>query len=510
MTNLSNNVEGHDVLFEVDALDSLRSPTSVQRLNQIDRLRANGISENIPLPQLVVCGDQSAGKSSVLEAITGVPFPRRDGVCTKFATEIILRHSPVPYQITATLIPHISRNGKSKKRFQQYKKQLDSFEQLPGVIAEVGEMMEIRGAGQTVRGRAFAADVLRLEVVGQTGLHLTVVDLPGLIAVANEEQTEDDIALVSGLVDMYLNQSRTIILAVVQASNDIATQRIIQKAQTIDQDGSRTLGIITKPDLINKGTEQRIAVLAKNQDTTKLKLGYFLLKNPTPAQLESGITPTQRKQTELDFFDSPEWKACNLDSARVGIEALRSYVQHLLSNHIERELPKVQAEIITLLGKTEQELVGLGEERSTPGRLRLFLTHLSMDYYRLSMSALDGGYYGVDSTFFEVGNSLGNNRLRARVHELNSLFAGNMRDNSYKRKVVEKKPTDYDPRSVPQDAQLLVTKKELIAWATGVCYSHLSKFKYWLTDFKTLGLSGHPWQRTVGQHQFRSSRRNVP
>jgi hypothetical protein len=59
----------------------------------------------------------------------------------------------------------------------------------PEVIFEAAEMMEIRGAGQTVQGRAFAADVLRLEVVGQTGLHLTVVDLPGLIAVANEEQS---------------------------------------------------------------------------------------------------------------------------------------------------------------------------------------------------------------------------------------------------------------------------------------------------------------------------------
>lgn len=235
MANPPNNIEGPGVLSKFDALNSLQSPKSAQRLHQVNRLRENGISEHIPLPQLVVCGDQSAGKSSVLEAITGIPFPRRDGVCTRFATEIILRHSTEPYQITATLLPHISRDEKSKIRLRQYKKRLDSFERLPEVIVEVEEVMEIRGVRQATPGRAFAADVLRLEVVGQTGLHLTVVDLPGLIAVANEEQREDDITLVSGLVDMYLKQSRTIILAVVQASNDIATQRIIQKAQTIDR-----------------------------------------------------------------------------------------------------------------------------------------------------------------------------------------------------------------------------------------------------------------------------------
>jgi len=499
MANPSSNVEGPSVLFTYDALDSLQSPKSAQRLNQIDRLRANGISEHIPLPQLVVCGDQSAGKSSVLEAITGVPFPRRDGVCTKFATEIILRHSTEPYQITATLIPHLSRDEKSKARFRQYKKRLDSFEQLPEVISEVGAVMEIRGVGQATPGRAFAADVLRLEVVGQTGLHLTVVDLPGLIAVANEEQTEEDIALVSGLVDMYLKQSRTIILAVVQASNDIATQRIIQKAQTIDRDGSRTLGIITKPDLINKGTEQRIAVLAKNEDTTKLKLGYFLLKNPTPTELEAGITSAQRKQNELDFFDSFEWEACKLDPARVGIDALRSYVQHLLSDHIERELPKVREEIITLSKKIEQELIGLGEERSTPGQLRLFLTHLSMDFYRLSLSALEGGYYGVDSAFFGIDKPLGSNRLRARVHELNSVFADEMRESSCRRKIVEKKSADYDPRSVSQDAQLLVTKSELTAWVKEVCYSNCPKLLQIISaDLKCPGLPGDTWQRTIG------------
>lgn len=69
-------------------LSGLRSSKSVLRLEQIASLRARGIGDNIDLPQLVVCGDQSAGKSSVLEGLTGIPFPRDDGVCTKFPTEV--------------------------------------------------------------------------------------------------------------------------------------------------------------------------------------------------------------------------------------------------------------------------------------------------------------------------------------------------------------------------------------------------------------------------------------
>ena len=104
---------------------------------------------------------------------------------------------------------------------------------------------------------------------------MTVVDLPGLISVANDELTEDDVRTVQDLVDSYVANPRTIILAVVQANNDIANQGIIQKTRRFDQAGERTVGIITKPDLINEGTQKRISLLAKNEDTTELKLGFF-------------------------------------------------------------------------------------------------------------------------------------------------------------------------------------------------------------------------------------------
>lgn len=71
-----------------DGLSGLKSEKSMQRLEQVSSLRARGISKNIDLPQLVVCGDQSAGKSSVLEGLSNIPFPRADGVCTKVSIHI--------------------------------------------------------------------------------------------------------------------------------------------------------------------------------------------------------------------------------------------------------------------------------------------------------------------------------------------------------------------------------------------------------------------------------------
>ena len=453
------------------SLGDLRSANSTHRLNQIARVRANGVGDHISLPQIVVCGDQSAGKSSVLQGITGIPFPRQDGVCTKFATEIILRHDTIESRITATVIPHASRSKTESERLKAYHRVLADFSELPSVIEDVSSLMQLRGCG-TDQGPAFSEDVLRIEVVGDTGLHLTIVDLPGLIANANEEQTEEDVQLVARLVDRYLESSRTIILAVVQATNDIANQGIIQRARKFDKGGQRTVGIITKPDLINKTTEGRIALLAKNQDTTKLNLGYFLLKNPAPEQLQEGISLHERKQKELEFFSSAKWREHRLDPARLGISALREFLQDLLNRHVERELPKVCNEIKDLLRKTEAELDNLGDERSTPAHMRTFLTRLSMEYYELAQAALDGNYHERNTNFFDgvEGRSV---RLRAEVHRLNGSFATYMSENGSKRELVaatqsEDGSTSGDD-SVHGHDQLLVDRKELNLWVKEVC-----------------------------------------
>ncbi|KAK4998476.1 hypothetical protein LTR66_002294 [Elasticomyces elasticus] len=160
-----------------------------------------------------------------------------DSVCTKFGTEIILQHSDSEQRITATVLPAPSRSDSSKASLRAYMRQLAGFKELPTAIAEAGLLMGIRGFGDIAQGPAFAEDVFRIEVSGPTGLHLTVVDLPGLISAANEEQTEDDVRMVQKLVDTYITNPRTIILAVVQANNNIANQGIIQKSRRVYKAG---------------------------------------------------------------------------------------------------------------------------------------------------------------------------------------------------------------------------------------------------------------------------------
>ncbi|KAK6434969.1 hypothetical protein LTR95_008845, partial [Oleoguttula sp. CCFEE 5521] len=239
-------------------------------------LRARDLSENIDLPHLVVCGDQSAGKSSVLEGITGIPFPHEEGVCTKFATEVILEHDEGETIISATIILGPSREGTLKSSVQAYRRTTNGFNELPDVITKAGALMGLRGHGDNDLGPAFVDDILRIKVTGPSGPYLSIVDLPGLISNPEDEQVDDNMETVHRLVDSYGGKPRTIVLAVVQAGNDMANQSIIRKSMRFDKDGQRTVAIITKPDLINVGAEEIIAALAKHQGTTKLQLGLVV------------------------------------------------------------------------------------------------------------------------------------------------------------------------------------------------------------------------------------------
>ncbi|KAJ0383915.1 hypothetical protein COL922a_009457 [Colletotrichum nupharicola] len=441
----------------------LRSQRSTHRLDQIEKIRTNGIGDLVDLPQLVVCGDQSAGKSSVLEGITGIPFPRQEGLCTRFPTEITLRHSNGPFRCTATIRPHAGRPAGTSQIFRGYQREMkEDLSDLPTAIEEVSKLMGIRGyLTSSNDDSAFASDALKIEITGPIGLQLSVVDLPGLISVAKAEQSEADVEAVHSMVRRYLQSTRTIILAVVQADNDVANHGIIKIAREYDLDGQRTVGIITKPDLINAGTEAKLANIAKNKDSIKLQLGFFLLKNPSPAEMKTGGDAATRSKREMEFFSSGAWKTQNLDTSRVGVDNLKSYLQDLLDAHLERELPKVRDKIRRVLSSTEDDLKSMGPERRSLNDIRSFMTNLSMRYYQLAEAALAGNYHSTDQQFFSKDSGT---RLRAIVHQENGNFLAEIRDHGHKRQIVDEDSPKKSGTSTPDGLQIFVTRKDMIDW----------------------------------------------
>ena len=109
-------------------------------LEKIDKLFACNVGSYVDLPQLVVVGDQSSGKSSVLEGLTRLAFPRDSGLCTRFATQIIFRRSVGARRIMASILPSHDTEGKDEAKLRSWKAKdlqsldLKSFSQM---MAEV-------------------------------------------------------------------------------------------------------------------------------------------------------------------------------------------------------------------------------------------------------------------------------------------------------------------------------------------------------------------------------------
>ena len=262
------------ILPNATALEGLKSADQAELLDSVDSLRSQGISQYVSLPQIIVCGDQSSGKSSVLEAISGVAFPTDSDICTRFPTELVLRKHKLADTVVS-IVPDQNRSNAERESLEKFNKSLKESEDLRQLIEKAKSAMGILPNGKT-----FARDILRIEISGPDRPQLTIVDLPGLIHTATKQQTEMDIGLVKSLVHNYMKKRRSIILAVVSAKYDYANQIVLKLARNADPTGYRSLGVITKPDKLKPGStsEDSFIALARNQDVN-FDLGWHVLKN---------------------------------------------------------------------------------------------------------------------------------------------------------------------------------------------------------------------------------------
>ncbi|KAI9772282.1 MAG: hypothetical protein M1840_001031 [Geoglossum simile] len=415
--------------FQTDALNGLCSKDQLDLLDSIDCLRSQGISHYVSLPQIIVCGDQSSGKSSVLEAISGVSFPIKSNLCTRFPTELVLRKTS-QIGVSVSIVPHHSRSESEQLALSGFHERLDGFEGLPALIENAKAAM-----GISTHGRAFSKDLLRVEVSGPDRPHLTIVDLPGLIHSETKHQSASDVELVQDVVQAYMKEPRSIILAVVSAKNDAANQIVLKLARAADKKGNRTLGVITKPDVLIAGSESEALYvsLARNQNV-EFRLGWHVLKN-----MDSELgdwTLADRDIKEAEFFSQGIWE--QMSRSLVGVDKLRSRLSRVLLGQIATELPSLVEEIETKYNACRQRLDRLGEPRATLAEQRLYLIHISQSFQSLVKAAIDGTY---NDPFFEDAKSDSGyqKRIRAVVQNLNQDFANVIAKRGHYREITKPK-----------------------------------------------------------------------
>lgn len=382
------------ITLHTEAMGELNSEEAIALHALMDSLSACGVGSLVDLPQIIVVGEQSAGKSSVLGAISGVKFPVASGVCTRFATEIVLREAAqtrVQVSIKFSAKPNepkvLERTGFSD-------------DELSDIITEARGYM-----GIAKDSKEFSKDVLRLEIEGPKMLPLTLVDLPGIFHVNTDGQSTQGKTVVDELIDGYMAQTNSIILAVLEANGQVSRHAALGRVKVHDPKGERTLGVITKPDLASRGCAETHIQLAQNREKShKLKLGWHVLRNR--AEDEQGPDDA-RDVAEERFFASSVWK--DIDIRDRGIVSLRRKLAKTLYEHTRRNLPRVIQDIETNLAQRRNALNGLGLARSSIEEMRSFLFNIVSEFQRLTRDGISGAY--GDAFFSHIAEP--KNRLRA-------------------------------------------------------------------------------------------------
>jgi interferon-induced GTP-binding protein Mx len=207
----------------------------------------------------------------------------------------------------------------------------------------------------------------------------------------DNSQDKNAVAEVRELVQSYMVQARTIILVVVPSTQDVATVEALEWAAQYDPTGERTIGCMTKPDLIDPGAEaETIAVLTNRRKP--LKLGYVMLRNRNQREVSECVANAEAIRREAAFFEaSPAFS--QVDRSLLGVEKLTAKLTSVLVSRIYSALPSMRNEIIRKLERTTAELAELGTGAgSTEGEASLTLVRVVFEYHGLLQDACQGRY----------------------------------------------------------------------------------------------------------------------
>uniref|UniRef100_A0A8C1S5D4 Uncharacterized protein n=1 Tax=Cyprinus carpio TaxID=7962 RepID=A0A8C1S5D4_CYPCA len=314
-------------------------------IDLVDSLRSLGVEKDLNLPAIAVIGDQSSGKSSVLEALSGVALPRGTGIVTRCPLELKLKKITKDNNWCGVL---------SYKKLKEEKKK---------ILKDPAEIENAVLHAQTVlagKGEGISHDMITLEIQSSDVPDLTLIDLPGIARVATGNQPLDIEEQIKGLIEKFIKRQETISLVVVPANIDIATTEALRMASKVDPTGQRTLGILTKPDLVDKGMEETVVRTVNNQ-VIQLKKGYMIVKCRGQQDINDKLNLVQALEKEKQFFKGNSHFRALLEDGKATIPLLAERLTKELVEHIAKTLPQVQKQLEMKLEKTSEDLKMLGD-----------------------------------------------------------------------------------------------------------------------------------------------------
>ncbi|KAF2313457.1 hypothetical protein GH714_011093 [Hevea brasiliensis] len=335
------------------------------------------------LPAIAVVGGQSSGKSSVLESIVGKDFlPRGSGIVTRRPLVLQLHKSDEGSRDYAEFL-HLPR-----KRFTDF--------------AAVRKEIQDETDRETGRTKQISSVPIHLSIYSPNVVNLTLIDLPGLTKVAVEGQPDSIVQDIENMVRSYIEKPNCIILAISPANQDLATSDAIKISREVDPTGERTLGVLTKIDLMDKGTD---AVDILEGKAYRLKFPWVGVVNRSQADINKNVDMIAARRREREYFaNSPEYKHL---AHRMGSEHLAKVLSKHLETVIKSRIPGIQSLINKTIAELESELSRLGKPIAADAGGKLYtIMEICRLFDQIYKEHLDGVRAGGEKIYNVFDNQL--------------------------------------------------------------------------------------------------------
>lgn len=366
----------------------------------------------INLPQIVVIGSQSSGKSSVLENIVGKDFlPRGTGIVTRRPLVLQL------YNIGQGLGSITTAEGSGVVAPEGGAEEWGEFLHLPGQkfsdFDEIRREIEKETERMTGKNKGISNKSINLRIFSPYVLNLTLVDLPGVTKVPVGDQPVNIEEQIRDMCTEFIANPNSIILAVTSANTDLANSDALKMAREIDPDGQRTIGVLTKLDLMDDGTDAMDMLQGR---IIPLKRGFVGVVNRSQADINAQLSIRESLAKEQNFFKNhPAYRGM---ATRMGTQYLSKTLNTILMHHIRDCLPDIKSKISSMVSDLDQELGEMGNPTESMsktemgGVLLALISHFAANF----TNSLDGRNHALNGV--EMNELYGGARISYIFNEI--------------------------------------------------------------------------------------------
>ncbi|XP_063379660.1 dynamin-1-like protein isoform X9 [Cydia fagiglandana] len=308
-------------------------------------------ADAIQLPQIIVLGTQSSGKSSVIESLVGRSFlPRGPGIVTRRPLILQLVYSPKDSK------EHRSAE-EGTVNLEEWGKFLHTKDKIYTDFDQIRQEIERETDRMAGNNKGICPEAINLKIYSTKVVNLTLVDLPGITKVPIGDQPEDIENQIRNLIVKYISNPNSIILAVTAANTDMATSEAIKMAKDVDPDGRRTLAVVTKLDLMDAGTDA-IDILCGR--VIPVKLGIIGVVNRSQQDIIDKKSITDALKDEATYLQ----RKYPTIATRNGTPYLAKTLNRLLMHHIRDCLPELKVRVNVMISQFQTLLNSYGEDVS--------------------------------------------------------------------------------------------------------------------------------------------------